>query len=97
MILGLCPVPCVLPMAFTASCAFLLPLDAVPPAARDAVPPAARDAVPPAARDAVPLLTYSKGYCRMFDMLLPGAIISVVWVVVMTLLTVLIAPLAGLC
>ncbi|MGH9385851.1 MAG: SLC13 family permease, partial [Vicinamibacterales bacterium] len=42
-----------LPVVFTASCAFLLPLDAVP------------------------LVTYGKGYYRMFDMLLPGAIISV--------------------
>ena len=42
------PVILVLPVAFTASCAFLLPLDAVP------------------------LLTYSKGYYRMFDMLLPA-------------------------
>lgn len=43
-----------LPVVFTASCAFLLPLDAVP------------------------LVTYGKGYYRMFDMFLPGAVISVV-------------------
>jgi hypothetical protein len=32
----------------------------------------------------------------MTDMLLPGAIISVVWVIVMTALMVLVAPLLGL-
>jgi hypothetical protein len=32
----------------------------------------------------------------MTDMLLPGAIISVVWVIVMTTLMVLVAPLLGL-
>ncbi|MCI0362620.1 MAG: DASS family sodium-coupled anion symporter, partial [Phycisphaerales bacterium] len=42
-----------LPVAFTASCAFLLPLDAVA------------------------LITYGKGYYRMFDMFLPGAVVSV--------------------
>jgi sodium-dependent dicarboxylate transporter 2/3/5 len=61
-----------LPVAFTASCAMLLPLDAVP------------------------LLTYSKGYYRMGDMLLPGSIISLVWVIVMTLLMVYWAPALGL-
>lgn len=66
------PVILVLPVAFTASCAFLLPLDAVA------------------------LLTFSKGYYRMFDMLLPGALISQLWVVVMTLLMVWIAPLLQL-
>ena len=61
-----------LPVVFTASCAFLLPLDAVP------------------------LVTYGKGYYRMFDMLLPGAIISVAWIVVLTGLLLLIGPLIGL-
>jgi sodium-dependent dicarboxylate transporter 2/3/5 len=61
-----------LPVVFTASCAFLLPLDAVP------------------------LVTYGKGYYRMFDMLLPGAIISVAWVVLMTVLLLVIGPLIGL-
>lgn len=61
-----------LPVGFTASCAMLLPLDAVA------------------------VITYSKGYYRMTDMLLPGAIISVVWVIVMTALMVLVAPLLGL-
>ena len=60
-----------LPVAFTASCAFLLPLDAVP------------------------LVTYGKGYYRMFDMLLPGTIISVAWVVVLTGLMVLVGPWLG--
>ena len=61
-----------LPVAFTASCAFLLPLDAVC------------------------LLTYSKGYYRMFDMLRPGIVISLGWVVLMTLLMVVLAPLLGI-
>jgi sodium-dependent dicarboxylate transporter 2/3/5 len=60
-----------LPVAFTASCAFLLPLDAVP------------------------LVTYSKGYYRMFDMFIPGAIISLCWVILMTLLMVILAPVLG--
>jgi len=62
----------VLPVAFTASCAFLLPLDAVP------------------------LLTFRHGYYRMFDMLKPGTLISVAWVVVMTALMMVLAPVLGL-
>lgn len=58
-----------LPVAFTASCAFLLPLDAVP------------------------LITYGKGYYRMLDMLLPGALISVCWVLLITLLLTIARPL----
>jgi solute carrier family 13 (sodium-dependent dicarboxylate transporter), member 2/3/5 len=61
-----------LPVVFTASCAFLLPLDAVV------------------------IITYAKGYYRMGDMFLPGAVISAIWVVVMTILMVLIAPVVGL-
>lgn len=61
-----------LPVVFTASCAFLLPLDAVP------------------------LVTYGKGYYRMFDMFVPGAIISVAWVAVLTALLLTIGPLLGL-
>jgi len=61
-----------LPVAFTASCAMLLPLDAVA------------------------IITYAKGYYRMTDMLLPGAIISVIWVIVMTVLMVWVAPVLGL-
>ena len=61
-----------LPVVFTASCAFLLPLDAVP------------------------LVTYSKGYYRMFDMFLPGAVISVVWVILLTALLVFAGPALGL-
>ena len=61
-----------LPVVFTASCAFLLPLDAVP------------------------LVTYGKGYYRMFDMFLPGAVISVVWVAVLTGLLLTLGPLLGL-
>jgi len=61
-----------LPVVFSASCAFLLPLDAVT------------------------LVTYGKGYYRMFDMLLPGAILTVAWVVVLTALLLLISPWLGL-
>ena len=61
-----------LPVAFSASAAFLLPLDAVC------------------------LITYSKGYYRMLDMFLPGMIISLVWVVWITILMVTLAPLVGL-
>jgi sodium-dependent dicarboxylate transporter 2/3/5 len=57
---------------FTTSCAFLLPLDAVP------------------------LVTFSKGYYRMFDMFVPGVLISIVWVIVMTLLLRFVGPIAGL-
>jgi len=58
-----------LPVAFTASCAFLLPLDAVP------------------------LITYGKGYYRMLDMLLPGVLISICWVLLITLLLSIARPL----
>lgn len=61
-----------LPVAFTASCAFLLPLDAVA------------------------LVTYGKGYYRMFDMFVPGALISIAWVAVMTALLIALGPVLGL-
>ena len=61
-----------LPVAFTASAAFLLPLDAVP------------------------LVTYGKGYYRMLDTFVPGAILSVFWVVAITVLIVLLGPAVGL-
>ena len=60
-----------LPVVFTASCAFLLPLDAVP------------------------LVTYSKGYYRMLDMLKPGIIITVAWIALMTGLMALLGPRLG--
>jgi sodium-dependent dicarboxylate transporter 2/3/5 len=69
---GVNPVLYALPVIFTASCAFLLPLDAVP------------------------LVTYSKGYYKMLDMLLPGVIISIVWVIVMTAILMLVGPMVGL-
>jgi sodium-dependent dicarboxylate transporter 2/3/5 len=69
---GQSPALYALPVAFTASCAMLLPLDAVA------------------------VITYSKGYYRMTDMLLPGAIISVAWVILMTALMVWVAPMLGL-
>ncbi|MEJ2110319.1 MAG: DASS family sodium-coupled anion symporter [Acidobacteriota bacterium] len=68
---GVNPALYALPVAFTASCAFLLPLDAVP------------------------LLTYSKGYYKMFDMFPPGVVISVLWIVLMAAVLTLIAPLLG--
>jgi sodium-dependent dicarboxylate transporter 2/3/5 len=69
---GVNPALYALPVIFTASCAFLLPLDAVP------------------------LVTYSKGYYRMFDMMVPGLVISVFWVILMTTLLMIIGPMVGL-
>jgi sodium-dependent dicarboxylate transporter 2/3/5 len=69
---GVNPALYALPVIFTASCAFLLPLDAVP------------------------LVTYSKGYYKMFDMFVPGLIISAIWVVLMTSVLLLIGPMVGL-
>ena len=60
-----------LPVAFTASCAFLLPLDAVA------------------------LLTYSRGYYRMHEMLAPGALVSAVWVIWMTVIMLVVGPFLG--
>jgi len=68
---GQSPALYALPVAFTASCAFLLPLDAVP------------------------LITYARGYYRTLDMLAPGAVISVVWVLWMTVLMRLLGPALG--
>jgi sodium-dependent dicarboxylate transporter 2/3/5 len=65
---GQSPALYALPVAFTASCAFLLPLDAVP------------------------LVTLACGYYRTFDMFVPGAVISVVWVAWMTVLMMLLGP-----
>jgi sodium-dependent dicarboxylate transporter 2/3/5 len=70
--LGVNPAIYALPVIFTTSAAFLLPLDAVP------------------------LITYSKGYYKMFDMFVPGAIISVAWIVVMTGLLRFLGPMLGL-
>jgi sodium-dependent dicarboxylate transporter 2/3/5 len=60
---GINPAIYALPVAFTTSCAFLLPLDAVV------------------------LVTYSKGYYRMFDMFVPGLLISIIWIILITILT----------
>ena len=46
--------------------------------------------------DSVTAITYSKGYYRMTDMVVPGLIISVIWVIVMTAMMVWVAPLTGL-
>jgi sodium-dependent dicarboxylate transporter 2/3/5 len=61
-----------LPVIFTTSCAFLLPLDPVA------------------------LITYSKGYYRIFDMFVPGLIISVFWVIVMTALLMTLGSVVGI-
>jgi sodium-dependent dicarboxylate transporter 2/3/5 len=61
-----------LTVIFSASAAFLLPIDAVT------------------------VITYSKGYFRMADMLRPGIVISIVWVVTITALMTWIAPVLGL-
>ena len=68
---GVNPAIYALPIAFTTSVAFMLPLDSVT------------------------LVTYSKGYYTMRDMILPGAIISLIWVGVMTVVTLTIAPMLG--
>jgi|TARA_B110000495_G_scaffold199984_1_gene214374 sodium-dependent dicarboxylate transporter 2/3/5 len=70
--IGQPPMLLALPVIFTASCAFLLPLDAVA------------------------LITYSKGYYRMIDMLAPGLVISVFWVIILTFLMMFVAPALGL-
>ena len=61
-----------LPVAFMASCSFLLPLDAVP------------------------LVTYAKGYFKMFDMFRPGVVISIVWAILMTVSVMIFGPMLGL-
>jgi len=68
---GVNPALYALPVAFTASCSFLLPLDAVP------------------------LLTYGKGYYRMLDMLPPGSLLSLIWVILMTILLLVVGPVLG--
>ena len=70
--MGVNPAIYALPVVFTTSAAFLLPLDAVP------------------------LVTYSKGYYKMFDMFMPGLIISIVWIFVMTGLLSVLGPMLGL-
>lgn len=68
---GVNPALYALPVAFTASCSFLLPIDAVP------------------------LLTYGKGFYKMLDMLPPGTVLSMIWVMLMTVLLSVIGPLLG--
>jgi sodium-dependent dicarboxylate transporter 2/3/5 len=69
---GFDPVLFALPVIFTASCAFLLPMDAVP------------------------LITFSKGYYKMRDMVAPGSVISIVWVILMTALLLIVGPVIGI-
>ena len=47
-------------------------------------------------KDAVTLVTFGTGHYRMLDMFVPGAIISVCWVVLITGLMMLIGPWLGL-
>lgn len=68
---GVNPALYALPVAFTASCSFLLPIDAVP------------------------LLTFAKGYYKMFDMFPPGALISILWVILMTTVLAVVGPMLG--
>jgi sodium-dependent dicarboxylate transporter 2/3/5 len=69
--MGRSPALFALPVAFTASCAFLLPLDAVS------------------------LVTYTRGYYRMLDMLRPGLLISLVWIILMTAVMLVVGPSLG--
>jgi len=46
--------------------------------------------------DAVALITYGKGYYRMRDMLAPGSLISIVWIVWITLLMLVLGPYLGI-
>ena len=45
--------------------------------------------------DPVPLVTYGKGYYRMTDMLVPGFVLSIAWIVVMTALFMILGPMLG--
>jgi sodium-dependent dicarboxylate transporter 2/3/5 len=54
---GINPGILALPIAFTASCVMIMPLDPIP------------------------LTTYNYGYWKMWDMIKPGFIISLVWIV----------------
>lgn len=56
--IGASPITLALPVAFTASCVFLMPLDPIP------------------------LTTYDYKYWKMWDMIKPGIIISLVWIVI---------------
>lgn len=69
--MGRSPALFALPVAFTASCAFLLPLDAVS------------------------LVTYTRGYYRMLDMLRPGLMISLIWILLMTAVMLIVGPSLG--
>ena len=57
---GVNPALLVVPLAFTASCVFLVPVDPIP------------------------LSTYQYGYWKMTDMMKPGFVISIVWLVLLT-------------
>jgi len=56
--IGVSPIALTLPVAFTASCVFLMPLDPIP------------------------LTTYDYKYWKMTDMIKPGIIISLAWIVI---------------
>lgn len=59
--IGVNPAILVLPIAFTASCVFLLPLDPIP------------------------LVTYGYKYWKFWDMMKPGFVISLVWIVLLVI------------
>ena len=46
--------------------------------------------------DPVPLVTYGKGYYKFFDMFGPGLVISIIWVIIMTVAMLIAAPMLGL-
>ena len=46
--------------------------------------------------DPVPMLTFSKGYYTMTDMLRVGSIVSIAWVIVMTAALVIVGPMINL-
>jgi sodium-dependent dicarboxylate transporter 2/3/5 len=43
----------------------------------------------------VSLVTFSRGYYRMLDMLRPGLFVSIVWVIWMTIILMLLGPRLG--
>lgn len=58
---GISPALMVVPLAYTASCVFLLPLDPIP------------------------LTTFQYGYWKITDMMKPGLVISVIWLVLLVM------------
>ena len=63
--IGINPIYLVLPLGFTVSCVFLIPLDPIP------------------------LATQNYGYWKMSDMVKAGVLVSVAWIVVLTIIMIL--------